>query len=532
MFKKILLFVLLLFFLPVSQAFPWGAVNYWCPTHQLILKEAYNLLSQDPAFQGSNFLSMNNILAHEGVTLRDKFILDFSGIGPGPDSDDATPYSWHYYNPLTPAKGFGPEAVLQYYRVLLDPNISDEKAQAAAWSAHFLADMSVPYHIVGMPKKEAYEYHADGKRYLDEKLTGPVYLYDHNASGLLPPAGWGKDGDFWDAIVNYSYYHSRGKADWFDPWYANGSGYKVSLQTGMSSHVLWENRAHEVYDVHPHFHWGIFPAGDGRYNPVWQNGPPPYGFTADLLDLQAKQSASFARAVALFTRNNILQFHRSPEIGIDHSIRNVATLWRSTFSGLRAKMFYHEKISDDPHEYGIECRIGNTADAPAMNVQVELNIFHNRQLVYTDRRGGGTIGAGESSSVQFNVKVQPDTAYSLATAVVARYGIPDLQYAFTNDTFTFKAAKPEREYLDEKNDPLIGTWRWFTGSDVAFHENHTMQSTSGNSGRWQQLGKASNVYELRWSKGSYIDTLTLSSDRNTLKGTNQHGHRVTGYRKR
>ncbi|MCK5231166.1 MAG: hypothetical protein KAR13_12915, partial [Desulfobulbaceae bacterium] len=89
--------------------FPWGGVNYWCPTHQAIISEAYKLLSKDPAFRGSGFLNFNSIFAHEGVDIRESY-LDFTGHGPGPDAEGATLYSWHYYNPYT-WKGFAPRAV-------------------------------------------------------------------------------------------------------------------------------------------------------------------------------------------------------------------------------------------------------------------------------------------------------------------------------------------------------------------------------------------------------------------------------------
>ena len=149
MLKKILFFILILFPLFASHAFSWGGVFYWSPTHQVILTEAYNFLSQDPAFQGSGFLSLNSILLNEGVSVGVEPGLDPYAIGPGPDANGASPYQWHYYNPLT-GKGRAPSAVQMYYKQLIDLNNKNDKGQAAAWSAHFLADMNVPYHIVGM----------------------------------------------------------------------------------------------------------------------------------------------------------------------------------------------------------------------------------------------------------------------------------------------------------------------------------------------------------------------------------------------
>ena len=56
MHKKICFFILVLLLMPVSQAFPWGGVEGFAPTHQAILTEAYKFLKKDPAFQGSGFL--------------------------------------------------------------------------------------------------------------------------------------------------------------------------------------------------------------------------------------------------------------------------------------------------------------------------------------------------------------------------------------------------------------------------------------------------------------------------------------------
>ncbi|MCK5231167.1 MAG: hypothetical protein KAR13_12920 [Desulfobulbaceae bacterium] len=326
-----------------------------------------------------------------------------------------------------------PPELFGYIKLLMQPGGVD-RAKGAAWAAHFLADMSVPYHVVGMTRDDAYDFHANQKKYLDPKITGPLYLYDNNAKGLLPPRGWGGNGNFWDATVNYSYNHSGGMADWYDPWYSNGYGLRESNESALSSHVLWESRANKIFEKHPHFHPGIFPNGDGRYNPAWKNAIPSYELT-DEIRTQAKQSALFTHAVALYTRQKISQIHRNPGLGIDHAIRNVATLWRSTFTGLRPTLGYYENVSDDPNEYIMECCIRNAADAGVSNVNVMLLMYHNTKLVYTQKLTGGNIAGGGNCVVQFKVRVAPDTKYGIVMAVAGQYDIPDLQYATADGTF-------------------------------------------------------------------------------------------------
>ncbi|MEA4951492.1 MAG: hypothetical protein VB107_02330, partial [Aminivibrio sp.] len=96
--------------------------------------------------------------------------------GPGPDVDGASPYSWHYYNPRT-GKGLAPKKVADFFSVMMHKRVRGEsQAREAAWAAHFLADMFVPYHVTGMPEEEAWQSFMAGTP-LGEKETGPAELY-------------------------------------------------------------------------------------------------------------------------------------------------------------------------------------------------------------------------------------------------------------------------------------------------------------------------------------------------------------------
>ncbi len=74
----------------------------------------------------------------------------------------------------------------------------------------------------------------------------------------------------------------------------------------------------------------------------------------------------------------------------------------------------------------------------------------------------------------------------------------------------------------DPNDPVVGTWDWGGGQRVTIDSNGSCRSTAGSSGRWSAVENRQWSYRLSWKEG-WIDSLTLSIDRNTLTGTNQYG---------
>ena len=344
--KNGLLFLILLLVVPTSKVYGWGAVYGWCMTHQEIDTQAYSLLRQDPAFGYSDFPSLPDILSYEGVAsvFNEKF-LDMTGFGPGPDSNHASPYSWHYFNPLAgEEKGKAPAAVSVQFYFLLSPG-NQERIKSASWAAHFLADMSVPYHVVGIPREEAVHHTLNRQDLLSENDTGPLLLYGALMREQQTPAqGWGLLHNFSEATRFYIHNMASEEADWYDPWYANGYGLLGSHKVGTSSHVLWE------YTADRHLDMANYPHAEGRYNPVWTNAAPNYEFADDYLPIsQSSQAAAFTAQVAAFTRNRIAEIHRNPGMGLNNAIRNVATLWRASISGLR------------PHSAFLKSKVNPTA---------------------------------------------------------------------------------------------------------------------------------------------------------------------------
>ncbi len=411
-------------FITVERVFAWGAVEVACPTHQLIDRQAYLRLQQDPAFPESGFMPLDVILSQEGVYAQVSATLDFGGSGPGPDSNGASPYSWHYYNPLTD-RGRAPGAVSQFYFDLLNPQ-SRDRGKGAAWAAHFLADMSVPYHIVGMPRDDAFNRARDSRGVIEVPVTGPLLLYDNAMQGAIAPEGWGGMSDFSAALGLYVNGLAANEADWFDPWYANGTGIYGSQKIATSSHVLWEGRADDSYRG---------ASSLGGYNPVWRNAAPNYLFVeSQTATSQAAQASHFAVEAALFTSRSIEAVYRDPGLGLMEAIRNVATLWRASFSGLRPAF----RVLADPQQNNrcrLDCRIKNSASVDAINPAVRVTVRNGSQARIYPGRYEGSLAPGRESQFSFTLQTQPDSVYDVSLETVAAYPIPDLQYAVARGSF-------------------------------------------------------------------------------------------------
>ncbi len=74
---------------------------------------------------------------------------------------------------------------------------------------------------------------------------------------------------------------------------------------------------------------------------------------------------------------------------------------------------------------------------------------------------------------------------------------------------------------------IVGKWKWFTGSVAEFYADGRMPG-SGNS--WRCVDPQRGTFNVVWSNGKWVDTLTLSQDGSRLDGQNQVGNRVWGTR--
>lgn len=313
---------------PARNAFGWGAMRGFVPTHNNIVSAAIDSLEINAGVDLSKFPGKTGILAQDEVILRN----NLTTYGTGPDVEGNSLYSYHYYNPIT-GQGRGPKAVAEFFGAFLmnmDGQVTqDSFFKQLAWAAHFLADMHVPYHVVGTSAQVAY-----GRRQnptFNEDDTGPHWLYRDPKFGteFIPEPGWGLYDDFSLALQNFMYYYPIGsKGDWFDPWYLNGW-----VPIGQSMKIFGGSHANWEADV------GLYAGMDrvipflnrvqqeeGFFEPLWKNRRAEFGRG---FYIPAQNMAyDLARQVALRTRNKIEICWKHHEVGIAYAIRSVYTMYR------------------------------------------------------------------------------------------------------------------------------------------------------------------------------------------------------------
>lgn len=233
--RALILASLILLALPVRNAFSWGAFFgvqglKAADTHQLILNAAFDLLSWDPgmrhhkgnSFAGRRLIGIDEIQKYEGVYGNP---LDLSAYGPGPDADGPTYYSYHWFNPLT-GQGQAPQAAYDNYMTFIQGVMGkaaneEEAVRGIAWSAHFTADMFVPYHIVGISLNDAIARMNSRNYILGEREAGPPYFYSP-----VPTNSPATNAPFYQEAISQ--------------WWREGWGVNSNFQNAYQ--VFWENR--------------------------------------------------------------------------------------------------------------------------------------------------------------------------------------------------------------------------------------------------------------------------------------------------
>ena len=430
-----------------EKAYAWSAAKEWpgrYPTHQEILKAAYGLLklNDGPVLDNSRFPGIDDINKYEGMGWNTGITFDIIGknqynvLGPGPDDETKTAESDHYYNPRV-SKGGGPDATKTYFSELCDcmyaSGTSPEAnlARGAAWSSHFISDMCVPYHVVGIPGADAKAMDAASNYILNENMMGPGFLSSHPTSPKDPPVAFGKDGNFSQNIRRYVIWSGeagpKAKRDWFDPWYLNGGIYIFGWGWGdfqflRSSHVEYEKYAHEQYMKNPY-------TGQDTTVPAWTNALPtwdnPYGG-------QENMAHDYATNAAKITRDNLEKYWKDPTSAIYNAIELSYTLWRSSISALKPKFEVTPIGAPGSKTYKVKGTISNVAEAQASTVQARLsikggNIINNANL---QPAKPVDIAAGSQLAVTWDISTDNIDKCMIRLEVIGQYhGIPDLGYA-------------------------------------------------------------------------------------------------------
>lgn len=392
-----------------AQAFAWGSW-YQTDSHKYIDQQAFTFIKKDKALEDTLFPAIADITSNEGV--------DWNSIGPGPDTEDGELFSNHYYNPKT-GRGNAPKSVSKWFTYLSQQLLSGGTLlpKSAAWGGHYLADMSVVFHVTGM-FREDYEKlnqdqtgggHGDAviltedesgeRRYLSYKMA-TTHSENFKAEG--------------DAYLNDVVKHP--KHDWFDPWYWNG----YTLPT--SSHLSWEAMVRNSID-----------ADKLKYSILWRNGEPTF---ENPFDAQAEMAKEFTADMADSTRTSVFSYATYSDQGLTQAVESVATLWRASVSALRMREPIIEPFSysNEPTKgkFIVHGAILNYTDVEdAINAKVKLQIISGATLIEGDavqnvgtiRKRDGVIGGRwviDTPDIK-KVKIKMETIGHFST-------VPDLQY--------------------------------------------------------------------------------------------------------
>lgn len=443
-----------------AQAFS-AVRNLDLDTHSIILRGAWEQLSQDPVFKDSGFPRIDGILGFEGVFK--EMSNPFATGGGGPDVKGRTRDGEHYYNPRIKGKNKGgaPASVGKYYSMLVKRMLGGQEGvspeQAAAWAAHFLADMNVPYHIVGIPAGGAEEIYVGGipgrtAHNLTPDESGPLWLKEIplTYSGLWKAftfdfyrdwPGWGTTQDFERAIASFHAVRERAGSekelnDWFDPWYYNGWGVGVDpFQTNPvvhnSSHAKWEVWAH-LYLTR----WTKYkPSINTGFHPQWKNGWVSFNDKIPW-DAQRMQAEEFAKKAAEQTRDEIQQVHRSPDIAADDAVWRVMTLWRASISAMKPSMEVKQDVTN-PARHELRAIIDNREKENAFDVKVRLTLTGDGSTFTELKNITESIPASGKRDVAFTIEPKDPGKCRVRIEVIGHYEkTPDLQYAKTEEPFS------------------------------------------------------------------------------------------------
>ncbi len=361
-----IIFLFCLLIMTSQGVLAWGSVrgndvlnleSAIAPSHDYIDQRAYENLNNDAAFDGSGFPSFELISTNEGQ------YASSSGKVTGGSPDVTTAYSKHEYNPRTNKGGAPLEASMYYNSLKLNFDNQEKAAHDAAWLAHYVADMSCPYHVNGMPPEDISQYWTlDNRLVLPEKVVGyplpitnegmgrinyslgkeqyqdPFYPIP-NMAGVFPDdaplrgRGWADYG--FEVRVgpgnkpqpiksnskeNWSYEYSNfmglrnknndGKIDWFDPWYTDGTySYIVKIPTPLGDidtpiADLFGESLSEQSSTHSLWEWYAF----------WNYSRPEYSkveYSPTFIEIQKRNGngadiniEEFAKKIANNTRYN------------------------------------------------------------------------------------------------------------------------------------------------------------------------------------------------------------------------------------
>ena len=353
------LFLVILFalFIP-EQLYGWSSVvpDFYggritaFATHQFLNQMAFEELKRHPAVGRGivHFPSLDEI--------QDQATINQAQGGNGPDNPRLSEYSWHWYNPDPAVPGSQTTKIVARYfhglkQTLLAKSLLTEGgsprssgAREAAYAAHFIQDMTCPFHVVGMPitdkniiKTVAPRRMPDGSQVTD--IDTVIGSFRNNAAMKRKIGGPYRNytPEEWQRLVDLAAaaFNKDPKADWFDPNYYDGQEPYTTMNSG---HFLYEAGVEIAYKKSPpqnELHLNHLRYEKKYISPQWTNSLSPEEFTRMIARETRQRMEQPGSNLAFDTRDprNLLD----PKVPYEdwwRAIQATYTLWRASFSAL------------------------------------------------------------------------------------------------------------------------------------------------------------------------------------------------------
>ncbi len=434
-----------------SPGWPWSSTTLYenyPGTHQGMCRMAYELLRQDPAFAGIPFPDLHQILIFSGVDA------DCFGKGLGPDDVSNSFFSEHYFNPRPEINsGRATFAVGEHYRKLRtdmnDANLTGRlptTARSAAYAAHYIQDMTMPYHTMGVPPNRVPGSGVDMVAFMQNPTRQAV---------MGPNTPWTTDIANLVAIFRQDQRETNNRADWFEVWYYDG----LLAPTKRSNHFTYEWDA-----VHTQ--------------------PLPLRGTSDLW-LRTHTAEKFAEETARITRRYTDEGGAAfdPKSTVVRNllglgVQQTYTIWRASFSALRVTGLRLIKVPGRNQTYRTALSVMNQSGREtATNVSVEYVIMDS---TYAPRRvAGPTVGAlppGPQTAVSPQALHIPNLMGKIRIILTGKFSYtPDS--GFYQREFPVNALiqdLPDRNQDYTRQDPILGLWNTLDGGQAKIEKRTTV----------------------------------------------------------
>jgi hypothetical protein len=316
--------VFLMLFVPSYSGYSWSSTELtgMFTTHQFLTRMAYAYLEQHPMIRDHiiPFPPLAEIEVYCGITIKmanyQKTI-----VGEGPDNPSKSSFSDHYFNPSLPADGAGnaPVRINELYaglcRDISSTVTNGETARKAAYLAHYIQDMTCPFHVLGAPDNYLQFTASAAGPYIEKYGERTCVLKDgvdvkkvcsNPVSNLIEGNLRYFEQDeagFWDMMAErYKNDKTQGK-NWFEPNYYNGY-ICPDYYTYLSTHFLYEAMV-------AHYHNN--PEMINRFSHL-----PNINFLTNnwnSLAISPSRSGEFAKKLARFTKEDLDNY--DPEFMFD-----------------------------------------------------------------------------------------------------------------------------------------------------------------------------------------------------------------------